>query len=117
MELSNLYTLEEHEEGAEVQIKNPSTEQLTDFYITVRGPDSRAYRTALRAYHRSILENKEGGDVAMLVAVTKDWRGLKDNGKEIKCSEKSAKDLYTNAPAVATQVDQFVSNRKNFTKG
>lgn len=117
MELKKLYTLEEHESGAELQIKDPSTDELTDFFITVQGPDSRAYRVALRQYHRSILENKEGGDIALLVAVTKSWKGLKSEGKELKHSDKAAKDLYTNAPAVATQVDQFVSNRKNFTTG
>lgn len=117
MELKGLYTLEEHESGAEIQIKDPSTDKPTDFYILVQGVDSRAYRTALRAFHRSILENKEGGDIELLVAVTKGWRGLESDGKEVKHSDKTAKELYMNAPAVASQVDQFVSNRKNFTKG
>ena len=117
MELNSLYTLEEHESGAEVQIRDPATDELTDFFITVQGVDSRAYRTALRAFHRSILDNKDGGEIELLAAVTIGWRGLEKNGKEVKFSQKAAKDLYQNAPAVAQQLDQFIANRKNFIKG
>jgi|DEB0MinimDraft_10_1074344.scaffolds.fasta_scaffold36480_2 hypothetical protein len=117
MDLKELYTLESHEEGAEIQIKSPIDNELTDFFITVKGIDSKSYRNAIRKYHRSILDDKEGGEIDLLVAITMDWKGLMDNGKEVKFSAEKAKELYTNAPSVASQIDQFVANRRNFTTG
>ena len=48
MDVKNLYTLEAHEDGAEIQIKSPADNEPTDFYIKVKGVDSKAYREAVR---------------------------------------------------------------------
>lgn len=117
MDIHNLYTAEAHEEGAEICIVSPLDGKETDFYITLQGIDSKTYRTAVRAYHRKLIAEEEGGEIDLLVAITKGWRGLKNNGKEVPFTPKMANDVYINAPSVSTQIDQFVSDRTNFIKG
>ena len=63
MDVKNLYTLEAHEDGAEIQIKSPADNEPTDFYIKVKGVDSKAYREAVRKYHRKLLNDEEGGEI------------------------------------------------------
>ena len=117
MDINTLYTVDAHEEGAEIRIVSPLDGKETNFYISVQGIDSRAYRTAVKAYHRKLLNEEEGGEIDLLVAVTKGWRGLSDKKKEVKFSASVAKAVYENAPDVAVQVDRFVSKRTNFIKG
>ena len=117
MDINTLYTVDAHEEGAEIRIVSPLDGKETDFYISVQGIDSRAYRTAVKAYHRKLLSEEEGGEIDLLIAITKGWRGLSDNKKEVKFSASVARAVYENAPDVAVQVDRFVSKRTNFIKG
>jgi len=63
-----------------------------------------------------LLNEEEGGEIDLLVAITKDWRGLKDGDKDIIFSAEKAKELYANAPSVTQQIDQFIADRKNFMK-
>ncbi len=117
MDINTLYTVDAHEEGAEIRIVSPLDGKETDFYISVQGIDSKAYRKAVKAYHRKLLNEEEGGDIDLLVSITKGWRGLSDGKEEIEFSSVRAKAVYENAPDVAVQVDRFVADRKNFIKG
>ncbi|BAQ84219.1 hypothetical protein [uncultured Mediterranean phage uvMED] len=116
MDINQLCTADAHEEGAEIRIVSPLDGKETDFYITLKGIDSKAYRKAVRKYHRALLNEEEGGEIDLLVAITKDWRGLKDGDKDIIFSAEKAKELYANAPSVTQQIDQFIADRKNFMK-
>tara|TARA_B110000967_G_C18696024_1_gene465416 strand:- start:60 stop:410 length:351 start_codon:yes stop_codon:yes gene_type:complete len=116
MDIKELYTADAHEEGAEIRILSPLDEQ-TDFYIIVKGIDSKSYREAVRAYHRKLINKEDGGEIELLVAITKSWRGLEDKGKTVKFTPKNAQDLYVKAPNIASQVDTFVAERRNFIKG
>tara|TARA_R110000787_G_scaffold96186_4_gene199387 strand:+ start:1664 stop:2017 length:354 start_codon:yes stop_codon:yes gene_type:complete len=117
MDMKQLYTVDAHEEGTEICIKSPLDGKETDFYITVMGLDSKSYREAVRAYHRKLINKEEGGEIDLLVSVTKGWKGLEHNGKPVKFTAKVAKDLYYNSPNIASQLDSFVADRKNFIKG
>mgnify|MGYP006886203665 FL=1 len=117
MDINQIYTVDAHEEGAEIRIVSPLDGKETNFYISVQGIDSRAYRTAVKAYHRKLLNEEEGGEIDLLIAITKGWRGLSDNKKEVKFSASVARAVYENAPDVAVQVDRFVAKRTNFIKG
>jgi hypothetical protein len=68
-------------------------------------------------YHRKLLNDEEGGEIDLLTAVTIGWRGLKSGKDTVEFSPEVAKGLYENAPSVASQVDRFVADRVNFTKG
>lgn len=117
MDVNKLYTLKAHEEGAEIQIKSPIDDKPTDFYIQVKGPDSKAYREAVRKYHRKLLNDEDGGEIDLLVAITVNWKGLKDGKNTVEFSMDAARNLYENAPSVANQVDRFIADRLNFTNG
>ena len=117
MDINTLYTADAHEEGAEIQIVSPLDGEKTDFYITLQGIDSKTYRKAVRAYHRKLIAEEEGGEIDLLVAITKDWRGLSKGKEKIPFSPDAARDLYVNAPSVTAQIDTFVADRKNFIKG
>lgn len=117
MDINQLFTAEAHEEGAEIRIKSPLDGAETDFYITLQGIDSKTYRKAVRKYHRALLNEEEGGEIDLLVSITKDWRGLSDGKNDVPFSAEKAKELYTNAPSVTAQMDSFVADRKNFIKG
>lgn len=128
MELNELLTKESHDEGAEVQIYNPANGEDTDVYITVMGVDSQEWQKAMkRQRNRTIAkladkkelteEDEITEEIEQLVAVTKGWRGIAKNGKVHKFSPEACKKLYTESPGLRQQVERFVTNRKNFTKG
>jgi len=117
MDIKELYTADAHEEGAEIRILSPIDGEETDFYIIVKGVDSKSYREAVRAYHRKLINKEDGGEIDLLVAITKSWRGLEDKGKTVEFTPKNAHDLYCKAPNIASQVDAFVVARRNFIKG
>ena len=117
MDLKALYTVEAHESGSEIQVISPLSGEKTDFHITVMGPDSKQYRAAVRAFHTALIEKADGGEIDMLVAITKGWRGLSNGKKQVEFSSGAAKELYENSPFVAEQVDRFIADRKNFTPG
>jgi hypothetical protein len=117
MEISDLYTVEAHEAGSEMRVLSPSNGDDTNFYIRLMGPDSKQYREAVRTFQMQLLEKVKGADIDLLVAVTKGWRGLKDKKKDVVFSPEAAKDLYTNAPFIASQIDRYIADRRNFTPG
>lgn len=114
MELKSLYTAESHENGAEIRIKNPIDGSDTDFYIKIRGIDSKAYRQAVRKQQKEILDDTEGHAERLLASITIAWRGLTDNGQDVEFSEERAEQLYLNSPGIARQVDREAANRANF---
>lgn len=123
MELESLYTTPNHEEGAEVQLKDPVTGKKLDAYIKVRGVDSKSFRESQRKMKRNIIEavreKKELTDdeYELIVECSVDWRGFESEGKPVPFSKEAVRTLYENSPAIAQQVDGFILDRRNFTKG
>ena len=122
MDINDFYTADEHEKGREVAINNPSTGEPSDVVFIVRGPDSKTFRKAILKSNRANLEVDDTDRMTdLLVAVTIDWRGLKQgSGKDAKYvpfSPEAARKIYDQSPDVATQVMTFVSQRQNFIKG
>jgi hypothetical protein len=129
MDINELQTSDSHEKGAELRVKNPVTGKDTDFYIKLMGVDSPAYQKALvRVKHDAIRkyaakdetvneQDEIDGEIESLVAVTLGWRGLSDNGKEVKFSESQCRKFYLKAPKIRQQVLMFIGNAENFTKG
>jgi len=122
MQLSDLYTTDRHEEGAELVVKDEYGKD-TNLVLILKGRDSKAYRDGRRAHQKAVIEamtNKqnldslddEKLDVDTFVAMTIGWKGTDE-----EFSEKLCRELYTKAPYVRDQVDLFIGNRANFTKG
>lgn len=121
MNIDDLYTVDKHEAGAEMQVENDKGDKL-DMFITVVGVDSKLFRKVKNDLRRKILTSS--GDVddealraASMSLVTLGWRGFLNKGKEYKFTPKAAEKLYLNAPYLMEQVDDFINNRLNFSKG
>ena len=118
MKLNDLYTVENHEDGAELQIKDENGKK-TPLWLTVKGTDSLTYRNELKKQKTAYVEASRNDKtldtdnfvIDTLVASTSGWRGTDEELSKELCRE-----LYENAPFVKEQVDDFMTERKNFTK-
>lgn len=128
MELDDLLTQDAHEEGAECQIISPVDNKPTDFYIKVLGTDSIGFQKAQRKIRnnaiKALSEKKEisiedeiDQEIEHLASITIGWRGLTVDEKEKPFTKEHCKNLYTKAPHIRSQVDRFISDLTNFTKG
>lgn len=118
MKLGDFYTSELHDNGAEVNITNPSTGEVSDVFIKVKGPDSKDFREAILRMNRKGLEADQDSMVDLLVDITIDWRGVTgDDDEEIEFSKDVIREVYEKSPDVANQVMAFVGDRQNFMKG
>lgn len=119
MNLKDLYTVEKHETGAEMRVKDESGKEL-DMYITLAGVDSKVFRKAKSELQRRILNGEDNSEelrASALADVSIGWRGFMDDGEEIEFSREIIEQLYNNAPYVMEQADLFINSRENFTKG
>lgn len=118
MNIDELFTVDRHEAGSEMQVRSEEG-KLLDLFITLVGVDSKAWRTAEIEMKRQLLA---GGDPIDTTAdamgkCSLSWRGFKSKGKDLEFSKESVTNLYLSAPYIGTQADKFLSNRANFTKG
>ena len=127
MELNQLQTVNDHDNGAECNILSPVDGKKTDVFIKIRGSDSKAWRQAKKNQTQQIIEARADGkmdsldydamDAEALAEVTLSWRGITKDGKPFEFSKENAEKLYKESPAVTGQLLEFLSNRANFTKG
>lgn len=130
MDITELYTAEGCDKGAEIQLINPITGDLTECFIKVSGIDSSAFRASEIKGRRKILDAKisdmSEDEVTLLqrkiiaetlADSTMGWRGFSNKGKDLPFSKKRAIELYLNSPKIGEQVDQFIAKRANFTEG
>jgi hypothetical protein len=118
MKLKDIYTVDDHEAGAEIQVRDGEG-NLTPLWIKVKGADSVQYRKQIKiqknAYREALMKNKQADDekyiVKALVECVVGWRGTDE-----KYSKKLCEELLTKAPFVREQIDEFISERQNFTK-
>ncbi len=122
MEFNDLMTRPHHEKGAELNLVDPNTGELTDVFLTVLGSESDAVIDALKeeetARVRAMFSKEEfdqrGHDVKVVLAMVTDWRGIKQDGKDLKYSPAKAKKLFEQTPAIRRQVRNFSGKPSNF---
>jgi hypothetical protein len=131
MEFNKLATAKHHDNGAECNILDPVSGEPTDFFIKICGADSKLWRKEKKMQTRTLLNIRakskdedfdyeehgvdfEAMDIESLSNATIDWRGLVDNGKEVKCTKENAIELYENSPSVVRQLIEFLGNGENF---
>ena len=126
MDIEDLYTQQDHDKGAEINILHPVTEEPTDIFIKVVGVDSKRWRKGKAEVAKKLgkMKAEEIQDYDMdslssecLAAATIGWRGVEKKGKEIEFSESECAKLYQFSPFVYHQVNEFIAKRVNFTKG
>ena len=118
MKLQDIYTVDDHELGAEVRIRDGEG-KLTPLWIKCKGMDSASYRKQLKIqkkkYQDALMQDIELDEdkfvIDALVANIIGWRGTDE-----KFTKKLCKELLVKAPFVREQIDAFITDRANFTK-
>ena len=115
------------EEGAELEVLDPITNEPVGVYITLAGADSAIHRKATATIAKRRLSNTKGfrnraldpekfeaEGIEVLAACTLGWRGVIVEGAPLPCGRDNAVRLYTRFPWLREQVDQFVSDRSAY---
>jgi hypothetical protein len=143
MDLKELDVISSANEGFELRLVNPKTQENLGLYITVLGKDSDAFRRLSAEQNRRRLTKMTKGGVVrfgtlsaeeldadavdLLAACTVRWREdegvaapkdtLTINGDEVPCTRANAVSVYTRFPWIREQVDTAIGDRANFIKG
>ena len=127
MEIGLLQTVESHEAGAEYNVLSPVDGSPTDVFIKVKGPDSKAWRSAKKKQTTAIIAARANKatdkldfdkmDIDALCEVTIGWSGLISDGKDYPANKKNIRGLYENSPQIVSQLIGFMGESANFMKG
>jgi len=122
MDLSNFDTVKGSDEGAVMYVRHPVTNEKTDAWIKLAGPDSKIAKQR-RAEIRRRFRNDKSGELdfdaleeeAMQtrISVTLDWGGIELDGK-LAFNKTNVKKVYQQFPWLVEQVDKFQGDRVNF---
>lgn len=122
-DLTDLYTVEAHGIGAEMQVKGPDGVKL-DMYISFVGIDSEKWEEIQTKFRTEQLEAATKGKTALAKVISKmlseaafAWRGFKSKGDVVEFTNDAAFELFVNAPYVREQADDYIATRANFIKG
>lgn len=132
VDLAALDTVKGANEGFDVDIYNPATNEDLGIKIRVLGKDSDEFQKVSRAQSKKRMakiskggfrnqssipvEEIEQDGIELLAACTRGWSGVVIEGKEIPYNQPAAVDLYTRFPWIREQVDTAIGDRANFIK-
>ena len=133
IDLAAIDTVKGANEGFDVQIYHPGTNEDLGITITILGKDSDEFQKVSRAQSKKRMARlaKGGGfrtnaisveeidrdGLELLAACTKSWSGVIIEGKAVDCSKDNAIDLYERFPWIKEQVDTAMGDRANFIRG
>ena len=131
IDLSTLDTVKGSNEGFDVQIYNPATNEDLGITINILGKDSDEFLKVSRAQSKKRMakmtkggfrntsvpvEEIEQDSLALLAACTKSWSGIIVEGKAVECTTDNAVMIYERFPWIKEQVDVAMGDRANFIK-
>lgn len=131
-DLMSIDTVKGSNDGFEVQIYHPATNEDLDITITVLGKDSDEFQKVSRAQQRKRMAKMQKGgfrmnqiipveeieqdNISLLAACTKAWKGVIVEGKTIECTKENAMMIYEKFPWIKEQIDIAIGDRANFIK-
>lgn len=132
VDLAAMDTVKGSNEGFEVRIYHPGTNEDLDISITVLGKDSDAFQKVSRSQNKKRMaklqkggfrgsasvpvEEIEQDNIDLLAACTIGWSGVIIEGKEIPFTVDNAAMVYGRFPWIKEQVDTAIGDRANFIK-
>lgn len=132
VDLSSIDTVTGSNQGFDVRLYHPGTNEDLDIIISVLGKDSDEFIKVSRAQSKKRLakmtksgfrntapvpvEEVEQDGIDLLAACTKKWSGVIVDGKPVECSVENAKMIYERFPWIREQVDTAIGDRANFIK-
>ena len=121
MKITELFTVEAHDKGAEMEIVNPNTGKPSGVFLTLAGMDSKAYADAEKSERNAEIkrsrweprsaEEDDDAKIARIVACTIGWRGTDE-----PFSREAVENLYRNSPPVMRQAFIFIHGPENFRR-
>lgn len=115
------------ESGVKVFLLDPDTNEPTEFYIEICGPDTRQAVNARRASIAEVIRELEGEmptasddievGIRTLARCVISWNVTDPEGTALRCDFDNACGLFRNYPSIQAQCDQKASDRGNFTIG
>lgn len=135
-DLNSIDTVKGSNEGFDVQIYHPGTNEDLGITITILGKDSDEFQKVSRAQSKKRiqkmskggfrntnvpLEEIESDSIDLLASCTRGWKQddkltITVDGKEIACSKENAGMLYERFPWIKEQVDTAMGDRANFIR-
>lgn len=127
MDISNFDILEASEGGFTYTVKVPFGENKgddSDIKIEVLGVFSKAFEGAnaqIQAYQEKCWSKGKTPDkahleklnIGLLVACTKGWSGMKEDGKDLPFSKENAQRVYEQYPWLAKQVGDAAADMES----
>lgn len=132
VDLSSIDTVKGANEGFDVQIYHPGTNEDLGISITVLGKDSDEFQKISRQHSKKRmakitkggfrgatipLEEIEQDALELLAAVTKAWKNVVVDGNDLPFTKENAVAIYERFPWIKEQVDVAIGDRSNFIKG
>ncbi len=130
IDLSSIDTVKGSNEGFDVQIYHPGTNEDLGITIHVLGKDSDEFIKVSRAQSKKRLAKMTKGGfrntstvpveeidqdaIALLAACTKSWKGVIVDGKAVECTPENVAMIYERFPWIKEQVDTAIGDRANF---
>lgn len=115
------------EEGAELEVLDPVTNEPVGVYITLAGADSVVHRKAVANISKRRFNNQKGfrnkgfdpekmeaESIEILAVCTLSWKGVTVDGDPLPCSRDNAIKMYTRFPWLREQVEQFIGDRSAY---
>jgi len=107
--------------GADMTLCHPVTGEALPVTMTLMGADAPEYARVLRGQldrkltgEAPTAETLAADHIERLVGMTKDWRGLKYEGRAFAFSPNNARKLYQEQAWIRDQVQRFIERRDNF---
>lgn len=132
IDLSSIDTVKGSNDGFNVQIYHPGTNEDLGITIRVLGKDSDKFITVSRGQNKKRMakmtkggfrttaipvEEIEQDSLMLLAACTVGWVGVVVDGKALDFNEDNAVMVYERFPWIREQVDAAMGDRANFIKG
>lgn len=131
MNLAKYDTRQLSEEGVEIELRDPVTDDFLDIYLTILGPDSRTARQLMKKLedrqrettrHRRKAEEEEDDQADLFADLVVGWRNLvfnpekPDDTTPLPYSRPNCIRVIRALPWVASQISEAFRNRKIFMK-
>ena len=131
VDLSSIDTVKGANEGFDVQLYHPGTNEDLGVTIQVLGKDSDEFQKISRAQSKKRMERMSKGgfrnpvvspeeveqdNLNLLAAVSRGWNNVIVDGKPLPFSKENALMLYERFPWIREQIDAAIGDRANFIK-
>ena len=132
VDLAAIDTVKGSNEGFDVRIFHPGTNEDLDLIINVLGKDSDAFQKVSRAQNKKRMAKMQKGGfrntapipieeieqdgIDLLAACTTGWAGVIIEGEEIQFSIDNAVMVYERFPWIKEQIDTAIGDRANFIR-